>query len=126
MPTTELSTQAAASRLTGATVRRPSQAPDAMQRAAETPSRTLDPTGRASESLSPRELTKAVDHLNALAQQVRRELRFSVDESSGRVVITVLDAESDEVVRQIPPEQVMSLVQTLQSAGGSLGVDVTA
>ncbi len=124
MPTTELSTQAT-SRLVGASVRRPSEVPEAVQRAAETSSRSLDPSGRGSDPLSARELSQAVDHLNALAQQVRRELRFSVDETTGRVVIKVLDAETDEVVRQIPPEQVLSLVEHLKASGNSLGIDVT-
>ena len=124
MTSTEFSTQAAL-RLTGETVRRPLQTPEEAQAGVDA-ERTTAPDTRAAEPLSTKDLSSAVDHINELVQQIHRELRFSVDDSSGRVVIKVLDSETEEVLRQIPPEQVMSLVQTLQSAGGSLGVDVTA
>jgi flagellar protein FlaG len=54
-----------------------------------------------------------VGQLNELVQAIRRELEFSVDEQSGRTVITVVDAETREVIRQIPPEEVLTLVGRL-------------
>ncbi len=58
-------------------------------------------------------LSSAVDNLNQYVQTIRRELEFSIDENSGRTVIKVLDAETKEVIRQIPPEEVVSLSQNL-------------
>jgi len=77
-------------------------------------------------SPSTKALSSAVEHINALVQQVHRELRFSVDDTSGRVVIKVLDLDTKEVVRQIPPEQVIAVLQSIQHDGHSLGVNVTA
>ncbi len=65
-------------------------------------------------------LDRAVDDLNAFVQDVRRELRFSVDDDSGRTVIKVIDSESQEVVRQIPPEEVVAMTQRLHSRSGLL------
>ena len=35
---------------------------------------------------------------------------FRIDDNSGRTVITVIDQETDEIIRQIPPEEVLHLV----------------
>ena len=65
------------------------------------------------DNLSRETLIAAVDNLNNYVQTIRRELQFSVDENSGRTVIKVLDAETKEVIRQIPAEEVISLSRTL-------------
>ncbi|WP_457673234.1 flagellar protein FlaG [Thiolapillus sp.] len=65
------------------------------------------------QNLSRDELSSAVDNLNEYVQTIRRELEFSIDENSGRTVIKVLDAETKEVIRQIPPEEVVSLSRNL-------------
>jgi flagellar protein FlaG len=57
-----------------------------------------------------KDLAELVGELSDLVQAVRRELRFSVDEESGRTVIRVVDSETGELVRQIPPEEVVNLV----------------
>ncbi|BAO44298.1 flagellar protein FlaG [Thiolapillus brandeum] len=58
-------------------------------------------------------LTSAVDNLNKYVRAIRRELQFSIDENSGRTVIKVLDAETKEIIRQIPPEEVVLLSKNL-------------
>ncbi len=71
-------------------------------------------------------LNELVAKLNERMQDIRRELQFSVDDDTGKVVIKVLNAETEEVVRQIPPEEVLSLAANLEANGGSLLVDATA
>ena len=66
------------------------------------------------------ELDYAVSRLNEYIQNSRRDLYFSVDEGSGRVVVKVIDSETREVIRQIPSEEVIALAQDLglkESAG---------
>ena len=43
--------------------------------------------------------------LNMASQSIGRDLRFEVNMDSGRSVIQVLDRETGEVIRQIPPEK---------------------
>jgi len=43
--------------------------------------------------------------LNVANQSIGRDLRFEVDMETGRSVIQVLDRETGEVIRQIPPEK---------------------
>lgn len=54
--------------------------------------------------------------LDDLVRTVRRELRFRLDDSSGDSIITVIDSETKEVVRQIPSEEVATFVARLQEA----------
>lgn len=62
---------------------------------------------------SPVEL--AVSKLRDYVQNFQRDLKFSVDKDTGRTVIKVVDSATDEVIRQIPPEHVLRLVQRLES-----------
>ena len=43
--------------------------------------------------------------LNVATQSIGRDLRFKVDMDSGRSVIQVLDRETGEIIREIPPEK---------------------
>lgn len=75
---------------------------------------------------SKEELLDKVDQLNDLAQIVRREIRFSIDDSTGRTVIRVHDATTDEVVRQIPSEEVLALAERLAQGESNLLMDTKA
>ncbi len=60
------------------------------------------------------ELAHTVESLNIKAQQVQRQLEFRVDEASGRTIVTVRDKETGEVIRQIPPEEMIEIGQRLK------------
>ena len=64
-----------------------------------------------------RDLSTAVASLNDYAQNMKRDLQFSVDENSGRPVITVLDGENGNIIRQIPPESAVQLASYLSNEG---------
>ena len=59
-----------------------------------------------------------VSNLNDLVRNLQRELRFSVDTKSGDTIIKVVDRETDEVVRQIPSEEIVALRQRLEETTG--------
>lgn len=61
--------------------------------------------------------------LNELVHELHRELRFSVDEDSGETVIKVIDQQTEEVVRQIPSEEVVRLRKRLEEAAGVIFQD---
>ena len=72
------------------------------------------------------DLGRTVQQLNELAQTVRREIRFTIDDSTGRTVINVLDAETSDLVRQIPSEEVLALAARLKEEADSVLVDAQA
>ncbi len=48
--------------------------------------------------------------LNAANFAIGRDLRFKVDMQSGRSVIQVLDRETGDIIREVPPEQARTYV----------------
>ena len=68
------------------------------------------------------DVERALQRLHDLMSNSQRSLRFQVDQISGRTVITVLDATTNEVVRQIPPPEWLEVVRRLEQAGTLLDV----
>ncbi|MFK5913935.1 MAG: flagellar protein FlaG [Woeseiaceae bacterium] len=63
--------------------------------------------------LSQEALEKVVSQLNAYIQNTQRDVDFSVDDATGRVVVRVIDSESEEVIRQIPSEEMLAISRHL-------------
>jgi len=59
------------------------------------------------------ELEQAVDTLNGYIQNVQRNLQFSIDKDSGTMVVKVIDANSEKVIRQMPTEESLRLARHL-------------
>ncbi len=59
---------------------------------------------------------EAANTISSFVQNVSRELRFDVDEDTGRTVITVKDSTTDQVIRQIPGEEVLALAKVLEES----------
>ncbi len=55
---------------------------------------------------------------NRPVQVVKRELSFELSQSENRVIIEVIDAENDEVIRRIPPEELNKLEEALGDLKG--------
>lgn len=72
------------------------------------------------EHVSETEANKLVDDLNVQVQNLRRELRFSLSEDDGDVVIEVIDSESKQTIRTIPSDEINELSQRFQQHTGSL------
>lgn len=75
----------------------------------------------AQESALSEKLKIALDTTNELSNIQSRKLEFSSGEDEGgRVVIKVLDKESNEVIRQIPSEEFIKVAEKLQNASDKL------
>ena len=57
------------------------------------------------------EIKRAASQVNDFVKQIDRNLEFSVDESSGRVIITVREPETGKIIRQIPPEELLVIAK---------------
>lgn len=60
-----------------------------------------------------KELSQAVKNVSGYVQNITRELNFSVDEELDRTVITVIDEETGDVIRQIPTEDILQLAKNI-------------
>ena len=83
------------------------------------------PEPKREQEVSQAEFEQAVVKLQDAVQIVKRSLEFHVDENSGRVIVTVLDSDTGETVRQIPREEVMALADQLQEESTSKLINVT-
>ncbi|WP_082972216.1 MULTISPECIES: flagellar protein FlaG [unclassified Shewanella] len=66
------------------------------------------------------ELTEVTDDLNDMASIMRKGLAFKVDDDSGKNVISVMDIDSGDVIRQIPNEEALELSKKLAEVAGIL------
>ncbi len=100
---------AAGSRVSG-----PDQGPRSGE---ETRSRPPE-TPRSAPPVEASDLEKVVESINNYLQSSKRSLEFAVDDVSGRTVITVMDGDRENVIRQIPPEAVLALVEQFKEDQG--------
>ena len=86
------------------------------------------PVGRAapesSSNFSPVELANAVTEFSSHMEMVATSLSISVDEQLGSTIIRVTDRETDEVIRQIPPERIVNLARFMRESTGEGGFEL--
>jgi len=58
------------------------------------------------------DMERLANELNMAKQTIGRDLRFRVDTQSGHSVIQVLDRDTGEIVREIPPEKAKTYVSS--------------
>jgi len=63
---------------------------------------------------------EAAKRIEEFVQSVGRTLSFSVDSSTGRSILRVVDPQSGEVVRQLPPEEVLRVARAVEFMQGVL------
>ena len=73
----------------------------------------IQPSG-PSENLAVRTAVDAISHSGTIP--AGRQLSFSVDTGTKRLVVRVIDTETREVVSQIPTDQVLQIAASLSGA----------
>ena len=73
----------------------------------------LDPMATPAKSEEQESTADLVERLRSQMQNIQRDLSFSVDDSTGDVVVRVIDGESGKIVRQIPSEEILRLTERL-------------
>ena len=75
----------------------------------------------ASETQASRqELDQAVKDVNDFVGAVNADLRFSVDDDTGRTVVKVIDNATKEVIKQFPSKEILALAKALDGIKGLL------
>jgi len=77
-----------------------------------------DAQASATKEPDKQQVTDAVEKLSKFVSNIRTEISFSVDDTSGTRVVKVIDKQSDEVLRQIPSEEAIQLAQALDKLQG--------
>lgn len=59
------------------------------------------------------EVKSAVAEIEKFLKETRRNLEFSTDEESGKIVVKVIASDSGELIRQIPSEEALRIAHSL-------------
>ena len=63
---------------------------------------------------------RAVETINRQLEAAAKNLRFSVDDSTGKTVVRVVDTSTGEVIRQVPSEELLAISRSIDRLQGLL------
>jgi len=90
----------------------------------ETRPENVQQTGDAQEQAqrvpSAGELQKALEEVEKAVAPMAQSLQFSLDKDSGKTVVKVMDTDTNEVIRQIPTEEVLAISKAVDKLKGLL------
>jgi flagellar protein FlaG len=69
---------------------------------------------------TPQQVEQAVQQLQSYLNDSQRQLQFQVDSASGRTIVRVVNPETNELIRQIPSEEMLTLARAIQTSGGNV------
>ena len=65
------------------------------------------------QSVSEQQLDLLIEQGNKVLQRMDTRLQWSVNKESNQMIFKVMDTQTNEVLREIPPEKYLELVQNL-------------
>ncbi len=74
--------------------------------------------GKEKQQASKKQIASAVNHANSKLKKTG--CQFSYHEETKRVSIKVIDKETNEVIREIPPEETLEMVEKMWELAGIL------
>lgn len=60
------------------------------------------------------EVKNEIETLQQFNQSINRSLQFEVDEELGVTIVRVIDKDTEELIRQFPPEELINLTRRLK------------
>jgi flagellar protein FlaG len=66
----------------------------------------------------PEEVKAAVKDIQEFVNTVTTDVRFSVDKDTGRMIVSVVDSKTNQIVRQIPTEDIMKIAKNIDRMQG--------
>ena len=70
------------------------------------------------ESVKPEDIKMAVSELNRLAGSFNEKVQFSLDDKTNRIIIKLIDRDTNEVVSEIPSKYSIRLLEHFQEYMG--------
>jgi flagellar protein FlaG len=61
-----------------------------------------------------------LSQIKSITEDGLYSVRFERDSSSDALIVKIVDSETDEVIRQIPPEELINLSKHLKELSGSI------
>jgi flagellar protein FlaG len=80
----------------------------------------IAPVAQPEQANDPQALEEAVKRIREFVQPINDSIQFSLDDDTGRTVVKVIDLQTQEVLRQIPSEEVLNIAKALDRLQGLL------
>jgi len=80
-------------------------------------------TAKASDSqtvASREQLQSSINAVNGFVKSINSEVEFSLDKDSGEMIVKVMDTSTNEVIRQMPSEEMLAVAKALDKFQGLL------
>lgn len=68
----------------------------------------------------PAELKQAVEAANTAMRAISTDLEFSLDPSTGKTVVRVIDNSTQQIIRQFPSEEMLAIARAIDRFQGLL------
>lgn len=82
--------------------------------------RTVQPPMGEQAELSVSEVLEVVQRANAALASNQANLKFQMDQESGKTIVQVVDQETQEVLRQIPSVEMLKIAKAIEKMQGVL------
>ncbi len=82
--------------------------------------RKAQPPLEVEGALDAEEIKQALEQVKLYPDQVDKRLKFRVSEEMERVIVTIIDRNTGEVLKEIPPKEIQQLHKHIQEAMGLL------
>jgi flagellar protein FlaG len=107
-----------AANIAGNTLQKMTQAPEQLDTQRKQQQENPEPQGEQSaDQVQPEEL---LSQIKSLTEDGLYSVRFENDQEAQEMVVKVVDPKTDEVIRQIPPEELLNLTQRLNDLRGNI------
>jgi len=107
-----------AANIAGNTLQKMSQAPEQLDAQRKQQQENPEPQGeQRADQVQPEEL---LSQIKSLTEDGMYSVRFENDDEAQEMVVKVVDPKTDEVIRQIPPEELLNLTQRLNDLRGNI------
>lgn len=77
--------------------------------------------GKGDQEISKEEIDNAVDVIESFVVNESKKISFSVTEDTAKTVIQIVDRDSNEVIRQIPTQEVLDMASRIQELVDEIG-----
>ncbi|MGI6123074.1 MAG: flagellar protein FlaG [Acetivibrionales bacterium] len=74
--------------------------------------------GYTEEKVSDAFLESAINRANYTFEIQNRSLRFKIHERTNEIIVKVVDSETEEVIREIPPEKLLDMFANMLELAG--------
>ncbi|HHY66115.1 MAG TPA: flagellar protein FlaG [Alicyclobacillus sp.] len=82
------------------------------------PAKTGNETQGDPKKPSPEQVERSVARMNVAAQMARTHLRFELQQDTHQVIVRVIRDDTGEVIRQIPPGDLIAMDEQMRSVLG--------